>query len=181
MFGKALRAGLQSGAIMGIADLSTQLFVEGKQMTAPSSQETIPYDAARTLRWALIGLVLHGPYFLAGFSFLDKKFAPKSASAVVSWKTVAQKTVTGQLFLFPPFLVLLFGTLGFLEGDPDIPTKVQKRVPEAFASGCVYWPVANSINFKMVPSHLRVPYLALSSGVWNSYLSYTNGKGEIYR
>ena len=179
MFAKALRAGLQSGSIMGIADASTQLFVEGRQMT--TDQDTNPYDATRTLRWALIGLFLHGPYFLKGFAFLDKTFAPKSASAVVSWKTVAQKTVAGQLFLFPPYLVLLFGTLGILEGEPDVPAKIQKRVPEAFVSGCVYWPVANSINFKMVPSHLRVPYLALSSGVWNSYLSYTNGKGNSNR
>ena len=167
---------------MGMADVSTQVLIEGKTIgTAakdPSTEATdVSYDASRTLRWAFLGLVLHGPYFFAGFSFLDRKFATKAGS-VISSKTVAQKTVAAQCFLFPPYLTLLFGALGILENEPDIASKIRIRVPEAFVSGCVYWPVANSINFKFVPIHLRVPYLALSSGVWNSYLSYTNGGGS---
>jgi hypothetical protein len=56
----------------------------------------------------------------------------------------------------------------------SISQKVRQRVPEAFCSGCVYWPVANSINFALVPPTVRVPYLALSAGVWNCYLSWMN-------
>ena len=188
MFGKLLRAGLQSGTIMGIADASTQVLIEGKNITSAmtslgtkngearrSSQDTNDsYDGDRTLRWALMGLLLHGPYFLTGFSAIDRRFGVSK----VSWKTVAKKTVTAQMILFPPYLVLLFGFLGVLERDPDIFAKIQTRVPEAFLSGCVYWPVANAVNFKLVPNSLRVPYLALSAGVWNSYLSFTNQRGR---
>jgi hypothetical protein len=176
---------------MGMADMSTQVFVEGKNIATATVTTTTgrdggqdadiesSYDGMRTLRWALMGLVLHGPYFFTGFSIIDRRFAAAgattgAAAAAVSWKTVAKKTASAQLFLFPPYLVLLFGFLGVLENEPDIPAKLKTRVPEAFLSGCVYWPVANSINFKLVPNHLRVPYLALSAGVWNSYLSYTN-------
>ncbi len=173
MLTRALRAGCQSGTIMGLADAGTQFFIEGKGMEDNSNSS---FDALRTLRWAFLGLVLHGPYFLAGFSMLDKYFATKNG--VVGWATVAKKTVTAQCLLFPPYLVLLFGSLGILEKEPDIPNKIKTRVPQAFMSGCVYWPVANSINFKLVPNHLRVPYLALSAGFWNSYLSYTNQKGR---
>jgi len=125
-----------------------------------------------------LGLFLHGPYFFAGFSFLEKRFAASSPASVVSWKSVAKKTVAAQCFLFPPYLVILFGVLGLLEGNPDIPGKIQKRVPDAFMSGCVYWPIANSINFKFVPNNMRIPYLALSAGAWNSYLSYSNQRGN---
>ena len=199
MIGKVLRAGLQSGTIMGMADMSIQVLVEGKNIaTATTTRDggrevdvdvdvESSYDGMRTLRWALMGLVLHGPYFLTGFSIIDRRFAAAAAAAgtsaasaaTVSWKTVAKKTASAQLFLFPPYLVLLFGFLGVLEGEPDILGKIKTRVPEAFLSGCVYWPVANSINFKLVPNHLRVPYLALSAGVWNSYLSYTNSSTTI--
>ncbi len=168
-----MQAGLQSGTIMGLADMTTQVVIEGKRAYDIGETE---FDFSRTFRWALLGLILHGPYFFKGFGFLDKHFA--TGAAKVSWKTVAQKTVAAQCLLFPPYLVLLFGSLGVLEQDPDIPTKIKTRVPQAFMSGCVYWPVANSINFKLVPNHLRVPYLALSAGFWNSYLSYTNQKGN---
>ena len=164
---------------MGISDISTQILIERKQIA--TSTLTIPagvvnnsrsnesdfqsYDVVRTLRWFCMGLVLHGPYFFVGFSAIDRAFARKS------W---AKKTAAAQFFLFPPYLVVLFGTLGVLEQHPDIPAKIRSRVPEAFLTGCIFWPFANSINFKLVPNSLRVPYLALSAGIWNSYLSYTN-------
>ena len=111
MFGKLLRAGLQSGTIMGIADASTQVLIEGKNITsamtsletkngkARSGQDTNDsYDGDRTLRWALMGLLLHGPYFLTGFFAIDRRFGVSK----VSWKTVAKKTIAAQMILFPP-------------------------------------------------------------------------------
>jgi hypothetical protein len=71
--------------------------------------------------------------------------------------------------------------MGTLEGleYPKIVEKIKQRVPEAFLGGCIYWPVANSINFSVVPQNLRVPYLAASAGVWNSYLSWANQRENI--
>ena len=188
MIGNVLRAGLQSGAIMAAADMSTQVFIEGKHVATNNDvkgdycddDDDNKYDVIRTLRWTLMGLVLHGPYFFTGFSIIDQKIGQHAAaSAVVTWKTVAKKTAAAQFLLFPPYLVALFGFMGVLEKNPDIPKKIQTRVPEAFLSGCVYWPVANSINFKLVPNTMRVPYLALSAGIWNSYLSYANQHGNV--
>ena len=171
MSARILKAGLQSGTIMAVADTATQFLIEG---TAQRQ-----YDPARTLRWGIAGLTCHGPYFFVGFSFVDKYFG--GAAAATSFSTVAKKTVFAQLVLFPPYLVLLFSLMGVLEGKStqrDIVQKVQQRVPEAFASGCVYWPVANSLNFYLVPSGMRVPYLALSAGIWNSYLSWANARAN---
>lgn len=161
-----LHAGLQSGTIMSMADALTQTIVEGG-----IAADT--YDARRTLRWSICGLLLHGPYFFSGFSIIDKLFGPAT-----SWKVVATKTAAAQFVLFPPYLCLLFSLIGTLEGHPNITEKVKRQVPEAFLGGCIYWPIANGINFSLVHGSMRVPYLAVSAGFWNSYLSWNNHRGN---
>jgi hypothetical protein len=163
---RMLRAGLQSGTIMFVADALTQTIVEGK-----SSAES--NDITRSLRWGICGLVLHGPYFYSGFSVLDKQFGPAT-----TWKVVAMKTAAAQFVLFPPYLCLLFSFMGILEGHPNVIEKIKRQVPEAFFGGCIYWPIANGINFSLVHGSMRVPYLALSAGFWNSYLSWNNQRGN---
>lgn len=76
--------------------------------------------------------------------------------------------------LFPPYLVALFTYLGLAEGNPDVAQKVRHKVPEAFIAGCVFWPVANGVNFMFVSGSLRIPWLAASAGCWNMYLSWEN-------
>jgi len=152
MLTQAARAGLQSGSIMAVADVFTQWLVEAKEF--PDE-----FDAMRTMRWALAGVTLHGPYFFLGFSMVDKRLG-----AATTLKVVAQKTAIAQFVLFPPYLVALFGFMGVMERHPNISEKNRVRVPEAFVSGCLYWPIANGINFALVPASLRVPYVAASSG-----------------
>lgn len=158
-----IRAGLQSGSIMCIADAFTQRVVEGRPEV----------NVNRSTQWALAGLLIHGPYFYLGFRQVDCHFG-----AATSFKIVVQKTAVAQFVLFPPYLVALFTYLGWWEKSPSIRAKVRHCVPQAFYGGCIFWPVANGINFAFVPSSLRVPYLALSAGVWNSYLSWTNAKDK---
>lgn len=162
MLKNAFKAGLQSGSIMTLADVATQWLVEKKEF-----QEE--YDVKRTLRWSLAGLALHGPYFFVGFRMLDKQIG-----AATSLKIVAQKTAIAQFLLFPPYLVALFGFMGVLEENPNISGKIRTKAPEAFLSGCLYWPIANGINFAMVPPQFRVPYIASVGGIWNTYLSWEN-------
>ena len=150
---------------MCLADVTTQLGIEGKRI------EDETYDPFRTFRWAIAGFILHGPYFSLGFSKLDRFFGPAT-----SISTVIKKTAAAQFILFPPYLVGIFGFMGVLEGCQDVPKKVIERVPEAFLSGCVFWPISNMINFACVPAPFRIPYLATSAGVWNSYLSWTNAR-----
>jgi hypothetical protein len=198
----AIRSGLQSGVIMSIADITTQFVIEGKTFVDFDEHENnhnnnnnkvdddtcSAYSLTRTLRWTVAGLLLHGPYFYIGFSQLDKFVGAGvrkqqqqqqrqnviRGNLTASWKVVAQKTALAQFVLFPPYLAMLFGYMGYREGHPDIVQKIQQRVPEAFVSGCVYWPIANGINFAIIPTTFRIPYLAVSAGLWNSYLSWTN-------
>lgn len=172
---KVLQAGIQSGSIMTVADIVTQIGIERKSFEELHSSKQNVYDPHRTLRWAVAGLTLHGPYFFVGFSKVDAYFG-----AATSLSTVIKKTAAAQFVLFPPYLCLLFSYMGLMEGHATrtISQKVRERVPEAFVGGCVFWPFANGINFALIPSSLRVPYLASSAGMWNCYLSWANARGQ---
>ncbi|CAD7940188.1 unnamed protein product [Amoebophrya sp. A25] len=196
-----LKAGLQSGTILTIADVLTQLGIEGKSFEqkggsssssstspsqsgsppAPNAKNTTPttavYDPYRTARWTGAGLMIHGPYFFYTFGKIDKLFA----NYTLNLTTVLLKTATAQFTAFPGYLALLFAYMGAAEGmrDPEkIKDNVLKRVPEAFAAGCVFWPVANTINFSVVSASYRVPYLASCGSVWGCVLSLINARGK---
>lgn len=156
------RAGAQSSGIMTTADIGTQIFVEGKNFDSD-------YSLERSLRWTLAGFVLHGPYFFLGYSMLDKRFG-----AMATLRGVAMKTAAVQFLLFPPYFVAIFGLMGVLEKHPDIMGKIQSTVPSTFASSCCFWPVINGVTFTFVSPSLRLPFVVVSSGFWNSYLSWFN-------
>ena len=171
-------AGVQSASIMTLADMMTQLIVEQKALKRHGNQhgkDKEYYDALRTLRWSTIGLTLHGPYFFFSFRKLDGMFG-----AVANFTTVVKKTAIAQLAIFPPYLVALFTYLGTMESGIDnmdmIKNKVILHVPGALVGGCLFWPIANSLNFSFISARYRVPYLATVGGIWNGYLSWTNAK-----
>jgi protein Mpv17 len=172
LFQQLARAGFQSGTIMATADVFTQTVIEHRPTV----------DLWRTGRWTMAGWTLHGPYFYLGFRHLDRYFG-----AATSLKIVAYKTATAQFVLFPPYLVALFSFFGFWESYGHnnnnnnnswqaVSDKICQCVPGAFVGGCVFWPFVNVINFGFVPATMRIPYVAASAGVWNSYLSWTNAR-----
>lgn len=174
LFKDAARAGLQSSSIMLIADVITQLLLEKRVLFKKDDDTNLTkYDPIRTLRWTTVGLTLHGPYFRYCFGHLDRVFGPAKSALVV-----AKKTVSAQLICFPPYLVALFLYMGLMEGSDNIWDKVCDRVPKAFLSGCIFWPIANGVNFAAVPPSARIVYLAGVSGLWNGYLSYMNAKKQ---
>jgi Mpv17 / PMP22 family len=169
---------------MCFADIMTQTVIEGRtwrkshdaSYTFKSESAVGTFDPWRTCRWTVAGLTLHGPYFFVGFRRIDNVFSSRAANT--SWLVVVKKTAAAQLVLFPPYLVALFSFMGVMEGKPVdvVASKVFARVPEAFLSGCLYWPLVNVVNFAVVPSTMRVPYVAIAAAVWNSYLSWANAR-----
>ena len=117
LFRPAARAGLQSAGIMTCADATTQLAVEKRRLfddgdtqncnaaDCNSERDLLGYDQWRTLRWSLVGLTLHGPYFLHAFARLDRHFGPAT-----SLSGVATKTAVAQFIVFPPYLAACSST-----------------------------------------------------------------------
>lgn len=48
--------------------------------------------------------------------------------------------------------------------------KVKALFLPAFSSGCIFWPIANVINFRYVPSTHRVLYVNAMGLIWNAFL-----------
>eukprot|EP00921_Rhytidocystis_pertsovi_P018531 GHVQ01029310.1.p1 GENE.GHVQ01029310.1~~GHVQ01029310.1.p1 ORF type:complete len:181 (+),score=11.70 GHVQ01029310.1:636-1178(+) len=132
----------------------------------------------RRLRWFLLGLTLHGPFFFWGMRRLDSFFGVAKNMSVVVKKTAAAQTL-----LFPPYLCLLLPLLGLMEGRvtswKEALSDLSSRFPHIFSVGCCFWPAANVINFFCVPPSGRVLYLAGAGCVWNTFLSWQNSTLHI--
>lgn len=136
----------------------------------------------RTLRFALVGATCHGPYFNFGFGWVDRQFgAPIGPDGSVLWLTLVKKTATTQFVLNPPYMVILFAWMGFLEGRRSVSAicdNVRRKFPSAFWAGNLFWPIANFLNFRFLGPQHRVAYVAACGALWNTYISWMNQKRE---
>jgi protein Mpv17 len=151
-----VKAGLTSGGIMFVADI----FAQGLQHLTSNTKGESGFDPVRTVRFAAVGMTCHGPYFMAGFGWVDRLFgSPLSASGTVMWGVLAKKVLTTQLILNPPYMAILFAWMGLLEGRRTVASIVANVVakwPAAFWMGNLFWPVANTINFRFLGPEYRV-------------------------
>ena len=150
------------------------------------------FDFARTLRFAVVGLTCHGPYFGLGFARIDAYFGQTKGLGMVLKKVAAT-----QVFLNPPYLVLLFGWMGMLEGrrwdNGELIENTKEKTMAAMLPNFAFWPVANFINFSYVSPAWRVACewlqillihlshalpavsdVASCGGMWNTYISLLN-------
>ncbi|CAG9466617.1 unnamed protein product [Pedinophyceae sp. YPF-701] len=129
-------------------------------------------DLDRTARFALVGVTLHGPFFLFGFKWLDAV----NVGPPGTLRTAISKSLLGQVTLFPAYLSAFSAYMGYLEGlrGQEIYDKWRSFIWPTFRTGCIIWPPANVINFAMVPPSGRVLYINCVGIIWNTILSYMN-------
>eukprot|EP00397_Hematodinium_sp_SG-2012_P018644 GEMP01019106.1.p1 GENE.GEMP01019106.1~~GEMP01019106.1.p1 ORF type:complete len:125 (+),score=14.68 GEMP01019106.1:102-476(+) len=80
-----LRAGAQSGSILFVGDLLAQHVWAN------------PWDYKRSAQWGVLGLCLHGPWFLMSFRKIDAFFGPATNMATVLKKTAAAQCLISPL------------------------------------------------------------------------------------
>ena len=90
------------------------------------------------------------------------------------WRRVGAKVVLTQMVLNPPYLLLLFGVLGALEGRNELTQNAWAKAVAALPANFLFWPPANLVNFRFIPASWRVAYVAACGGAWNTYLSMLN-------
>lgn len=131
----------------------------------------------QTARFGIVGLTLHGPYFYNAYRWLDTRFG----TAATLQKALV-KTAAGQVTVFPVYIASFFGYMGLLEGlsPAQCVSKVQQAMAPTFMTGCLFWPVANTVNFMVVPPTGRVLFANGAGLIWNSWLSFENStKGAV--
>ncbi|GMH45429.1 hypothetical protein BSKO_13386 [Bryopsis sp. KO-2023] len=159
------KSALTSCAVLTAGDCVTQ-FVQRRNSKQQGSQ-----DWARTARFSLLGLALHGPYFHFGFKVVDKLMG-----ASTTWKSALLKTMASQVTVFPSWLVVFFSYMGVLEGQgiKGGVERVKKGFVPSFTTGMAFWPPMIMFNFMFCPLEYRVAYVGLVGIVWSSYMSWVN-------
>jgi hypothetical protein len=178
-----VKAALMSGCVMAVGDLSCQTIVRYKAAQAAakssSSRKVVEFlqgnDWDRTARFGMLGITLHGPFFLYGFRWLDRSLAPLLGQTV-SLRTSAVKAIAGNLSIFPVYVSTFYFYMGMLEGlsPREAVSKVQRCFWPSFSTGFLFWATANLANFQFVPPTSRVYYVSACGLLWNSYLSWAN-------
>lgn len=68
--------------------------------------------------------------------------------------------------------ILSFPVLSILEGKADIFEELRQKYVKAFIANQSFWIPVQTVNFSLIPSHLRVTYVASASFIWINVLCY---------
>lgn len=146
------KAAATSFILFTVGDITAQ-FIENNK-----------FDKIRTAKFALIGSLIHGPWFFTAFRLLDKRLGPS-----VDIKSSIKKALISHIVVFPPYLCLFLGSSAALDGKPVVQNIQSKFIP-IFVPGTGFWPLVNIGTF-MLPSKYRMIYLNGCGIFWNSFLS----------
>lgn len=135
-----------------------------KQQASPFS-----YDAARCLRFMVFSAIIGTPLSHCWYAFLDAHVLGSTPTAPLA---VGLKVFLDQAVQTPLGMALFFAALKTLENQPDqvLPTLRCKLLPSLLANWTV-WPLAQLINFTVVPLDMRILYVNVIAIAWTAYIS----------
>ena len=137
-----------------------------------AAKAQIALDLKRTSILATVGLLYSGPINHAWYAVLEKLVRVRGAAAAAVTKTTIDQLV------FTPFAIGgYFCVRGLLEGnsiDPEIITKLKRKLVDATLAAYQFWPFAQLVAFSLVPVDLRVLFGSVCAVFWNARLSMIN-------
>jgi protein Mpv17 len=124
-------------------------------------------DWGRVSRMSLVGFVF-GPLNHGWYTFLDRVLRGRTLG------TIVRKVLADQLVFAPTMICSFFITICTLEGVHVRETmkELQLKFWSTYMVDCTVWPVAQVVNFSLVPQPFRVLYVNLVTLGWNTFLSY---------
>ncbi|KAG0152603.1 hypothetical protein CROQUDRAFT_70851 [Cronartium quercuum f. sp. fusiforme G11] len=155
---------LTSLALFGGGDIIAQQVIEKKGNK---------HEWVRTLRLASYGGLVFAPLGTRWYKTLEfiKMKNPTTSSAL--------KIGLDQFVAAPTMLAVFFTSMNYLEGnnlDKAEEKLREKWAPTLYKNWLVFVPF-QTLNFTLVPAHLRLLLVNGTSLFWNCYLSYTNASG----
>ena len=151
-----------------LGDILTQCFIQRHRSS---------FSAARLLRLATFGFLLHGPSSHVFYGMLDQQMPGTSAYIVVT------KVAIDQLFWCPCFSVLFFGYTGALEmkGVANAVEKIKAESLNQVLGSWHVWPAAHAMNFRLVPTEQRVLFINCIQVAYNCFLSILANRDNLIR
>lgn len=163
-------------ALLGASAISATCMAAGDALCQSLQRRRVaprpPHDWARTARFAATGALLHGPFFFAGFKWLDARFG--TARDV---RVVLTKACVGQCTLFPSYTALAMTLLAVLDGartKQEVGDRLAAGYGRALAAGSLFWPAFNVAQFwalNNAPGYTRLLAVNAGATAWNAYLS----------
>ena len=95
---------------------------------------------------------------------------------------IFERVLCDQLLYSPIFLFLFFTYSNYvMEGgnDDTLRIKIQKVYLSTLGCNLIVWPIAQIINFSVMPKHLQVPFSSSIGILWNCFLSMRNSSNSI--
>eukprot|EP00096_Caligus_rogercresseyi_P011388 TRINITY_DN4465_c0_g1_i1.p1 TRINITY_DN4465_c0_g1~~TRINITY_DN4465_c0_g1_i1.p1 ORF type:complete len:231 (+),score=62.43 TRINITY_DN4465_c0_g1_i1:567-1259(+) len=146
------------GVLFTGAECSRQLLNRWKESGALKQRGL---DFGSLQRCAVLGTLVFPPIFHQWYKWLDARF-PKGA--------ISKKIVLDQFLLGPLMVALFYVVLSALEGQEDPFEECRDKFLNTFICDCLYWIPVQALNFKFVPSSLRVAYVAVCTFIWFNVL-----------
>ncbi|KAL6063487.1 hypothetical protein QOT17_011497 [Balamuthia mandrillaris] len=202
-----LTNGLTAAALMSVGDVIAQTVRLRNHTTsspaliaspAPSSRLGSRFDAQRNMVMTSWGGFFFGPTFYYWFRFLDRKLPAKGL------KVVLLKVSLTATLIAPPFNALFFAWTTTMEHlcaaattttpSQHKPTPSQRgrlilrdifdRWRNDLGRVCVnsagLWGVANTLNWCLLPNHMRTAFSSVVSVAWNAYLSLVQHRKHLH-
>ncbi|XP_074649510.1 mpv17-like protein [Tubulanus polymorphus] len=124
------------------------------------------YDLKGTRSIAIVTFSAQGPLYYYWYKLLDRMLPGTAIRSVIP------KVFIDQFLIAPPSLFVFFTGTSILDGKEDIYKDFKEKAMPAFVSGCVFWGVAQSVNFLLVPGHMRTVYVSAMAFVWSNILCF---------
>lgn len=126
--------------------------------------EVFALDLRRLLSVGAWGFVFMGPVLHYWYGCLDRIFFGPMAA----WKKMA----TDQVAFAPFFNAAFILGVGTLEGDANVVANLKATYFSSMKANYAIWPIAQSINFGLVPKEFQILFVNTVGLVWNVILTY---------
>ncbi|KPV75394.1 uncharacterized protein RHOBADRAFT_66412, partial [Rhodotorula graminis WP1] len=154
---------VSAGFLFGAGDVLAQQGIEKRGRD---------HDYMRTLRLSAYGGLIFAPLITRVYGFIDRiRFQSKVAT------TVARVGVD-QFVLTPCVLTIFFTAQSLLEGKGfgEAKRRIETSWWPTIQANWGTWIPVQTLNFSVVPPHLRLLTVNVVSLFWNAYLSYANAQ-----
>ena len=133
------------------------------------------FNLQRLFNMTTMSAAYYGPVYFYYYRLLDRKFPGRNP------RTIIVKMAIDQILFTIPSLALFFIGMGFLEGKTwkENMAELELKYIPTYLTSSTFWPVAQAMNFAVVPPMYRVTYISSMTLVWMTLLSYIKNRPKL--
>jgi protein Mpv17 len=166
-----LTKSLTSSGIMTVSDAICQQMNLGSGQAGEKKQQSL--DFTRIVQVAITGFSYSGPLTHLWYGTLEK--IVKIQDPLIG---LIARIILDAIIFSPVTVSGYFTVRSILEGSgfQGAREKLNTRFVSTLVGAWKFWPLANIINFGLIPLEFRVLYVNVLSIFWTGYLSYVNAQ-----